>query len=120
MTVETVSFGRPGEWWKPLPLADIPPLVFSEVMRDLDLVVSVDTWRSEVAREVCAAGADLLNDAWGGHDPRLVEVAGAAGVGVVCSHTGGARLAPVRNRPGWVTYPGKKSFHKTVMFTQPQ
>lgn len=41
VTVETVSFGRPGEWWKPLPLADIPPLVFSEVMRDLDLVVSV-------------------------------------------------------------------------------
>ena len=41
VTVETVSFGRPGEWWLPLPLADIPPLVFSEVMRDLDLVVSV-------------------------------------------------------------------------------
>jgi hypothetical protein len=41
VTLETVSLGRPGEWWKPLPLADVPPLVFSEVMRDLDLVVSV-------------------------------------------------------------------------------
>src|SRR5580700_6055797 len=27
-----------------------------------DLVISVDTWRHQVARELCAAGADLLND----------------------------------------------------------
>jgi dihydropteroate synthase len=40
-----------------------------------DLVISADTWRHEVAREVCAAGADLLNDTWGGWDPRLAEVA---------------------------------------------
>src|SRR5436190_3795149 len=33
------------------------------------LVISVDTWRSEVARAVCAEGADVLNDAWGGADP---------------------------------------------------
>ncbi|MGH3431920.1 MAG: dihydropteroate synthase [Thermocrispum sp.] len=53
------------------------------------LVISVDTWRHEVARAVCAAGADLLNDTWGGADPRLAEVAAEFGVGVVCSHTGG-------------------------------
>ena len=29
-----------------------------------DLVISVDTWRAEVGREVCKAGADVLNDAW--------------------------------------------------------
>ncbi|MHA7133967.1 dihydropteroate synthase [Oerskovia turbata] len=55
-----------------------------------DLLVSVDTWRAEVAREAALAGADLINDTWAGHDPRLVEVAGELGVGVVCSHTGGA------------------------------
>jgi dihydropteroate synthase len=60
------------------------------------LVISVDTWRSEVAREVCRAGADLLNDAWGGHDPRLAEVAGEYDVALVCTHTGG--VAP-RTRP---------------------
>jgi len=38
--VETIFFTRRGEW-KPIPLADVPPRVFSEVMRDLDLVVSV-------------------------------------------------------------------------------
>lgn len=67
-----------------------------------DLLVSVDTWRSGVAREVVAAGADLVNDTWAGHDPALVEVAGAAGVGVVCSHTGGA--VP-RTDPYRVEYP---------------
>lgn len=63
-----------------------------------DLLVSVDTWRAGVARAAVDAGADLINDTWAGHDPRLVEVAGAAGVGVVCSHTGGAipRTDPYR------------------------
>lgn len=67
-----------------------------------DLLVSVDTWRSEVARAAVRAGADLVNDTWAGHDPELVEVAGAAGVGVVCSHTGGARP---RTDPWRVAYP---------------
>ncbi|BCX04299.1 MAG: hypothetical protein KatS3mg053_2237 [Candidatus Roseilinea sp.] len=39
-TIETVRFVRRGEW-KLLPLAEIPPRIFSEVMRDIDLVVSV-------------------------------------------------------------------------------
>ena len=42
------------------------------------LVISVDTWRASVGDAVCAAGADLLNDAWGGADPELVDVAAAA------------------------------------------
>lgn len=63
-----------------------------------DLLVSVDTWRAGVARAAIDVGADLINDTWAGHDPALVEVAGAAGVGVVCSHTGGAtpRTDPYR------------------------
>jgi dihydropteroate synthase len=64
--------------------------------RHPDLVISVDTWRAEVAREVCAAGADVLNDAWGGADPGLVDVAAEHDVAVVCTHTGGAA---VRTRP---------------------
>lgn len=67
-----------------------------------DLLVSVDTWRAGVARAAIDAGADLINDTWAGHDPALVEVAGAAGVGVVCSHTGGA--VP-RTDPYRVEYP---------------
>ena len=55
-----------------------------------DLIVSVDTWRAEVGREVCRAGADVLNDAWGGHDPALIEVAAEFGAAYVCTHTNGA------------------------------
>ncbi|MCU0266215.1 MAG: dihydropteroate synthase [Actinomycetia bacterium] len=66
------------------------------------VVISVDTWRAEVARAVCAEGADLVNDAWGGVDPELVEVAAAHGAGYVCTHAGG--LAP-RTRPHRVEYP---------------
>jgi hypothetical protein len=40
LTLEGVEFTRRGEP-RPIPLADVPPRVFSEVMRDLDLVVSV-------------------------------------------------------------------------------
>lgn len=66
-----------------------------------DVVISVDTWRHEVGEVVCAEGADLLNDAWGGHDPLLVEVAAKHGVGIVCTHTGG--VAP-RTRPHRIAY----------------
>ena len=66
-----------------------------------DVVISVDTWRAEVGRVVCAEGADLLNDAWGGHDPELAAVAAAYGVGLVCTHAGGATP---RTRPHRVEY----------------
>jgi len=54
-----------------------------------DLVISVDTWRSEVADELCRLGADVVNDTWSGHDPELAAVAAQHGAGLVCSHTGG-------------------------------
>jgi len=50
------------------------------------VVISVDTWRCEVAGVVARAGADLLNDTWGGVDPRLARVAAAHGMGLVCAH----------------------------------
>jgi dihydropteroate synthase len=65
------------------------------------VVISVDTWRAPVGRAVCEAGADLLNDAWGGADPELVEVAAKYDVGIVCTHTGG--VAP-RTRPHRIEY----------------
>ncbi|WP_225753826.1 dihydropteroate synthase [Actinotalea sp. Marseille-Q4924] len=78
------------------------PLV--RLVRDAfpDLPISVDTWRAEVAEAVVDAGADLINDTWAGHDPRLVEVAGRHGVGIVCSHTGGL---PPRTDPWRPRYP---------------
>ncbi|MEU6663299.1 dihydropteroate synthase [Streptomyces sp. NPDC046821] len=66
-----------------------------------DVVISVDTWRHDVGEAVCEAGADLLNDAWGGVDPKLAEVAARYGKGLVCTHAGGAEP---RTRPHRVTY----------------
>ncbi|MFC9786256.1 dihydropteroate synthase [Rhodococcus sp. NPDC127528] len=66
-----------------------------------DLLISVDTWRGDVARLACPAGADLINDTWAGADPELVAVAADLGAGYVCSHTGGA--VP-RTRPHRVRY----------------
>ncbi|HEU4332056.1 MAG TPA: dihydropteroate synthase [Lapillicoccus sp.] len=76
---------------------------FLERARDAypDLVLSLDTWRSEVARAAASAGVDLVNDTWAGHDPELVQVAGELGAGVVVSHTGGL---PPRTDPVDVSY----------------
>jgi len=40
LTLEVVEFTNKGKW-EPLDLGTVPPLVFSETMRDVDLVVSV-------------------------------------------------------------------------------
>lgn len=65
------------------------------------LVISIDTWRAEVADKLCSLGADLINDTWAGHDPELTAVAAAHGAGLVCSHSGG--LGP-RTDPHRVGY----------------
>jgi len=67
-----------------------------------DVVISVDTWRHEAARAACAAGADLINDSWGGFDEQLAGVAAEFGAGLVCAHVGGQQP---RTRPFRVSYP---------------
>ncbi|OLR90097.1 dihydropteroate synthase [Actinokineospora bangkokensis] len=95
---------RAGSHGEPVDAAEearrVVPFVAAVRERHPDLVISVDTWRHEVGRAVCAAGADLINDTWAGADPRLAEVAAEFGVGIVCSHTGGAapRTDPHRVR----------------------
>jgi len=65
------------------------------------LVISVDTWRAEVADAVLAAGADVVNDAWGGADPEVVDVVAQYDAALVCTHTGGVQ---VRTRPHRIAY----------------
>src|SRR5690625_4547987 len=67
-----------------------------------ELVLSVDTWRSQVAQAAVDAGADLLNDTWAGNDPDVVTVAAKNDVAIVCSHTGGL---PPRTDPFRAYYP---------------
>ncbi|MCS5478886.1 dihydropteroate synthase [Corynebacterium sp. YIM 101645] len=72
------------------------PVIEAVAARHPGVLISVDTWRAEVADLAIHAGAGLVNDTWAGHDPELVEVAGHHGVGYVCSHTGGVEP---RTRP---------------------
>jgi dihydropteroate synthase len=83
-----------------------------EIRRTVDLIaairaahptlpISIDTWRASVAKEALAAGADVINDAWGGVDPDLPVVAAEAGAGLVCTHAGGL---PPRTRPHRMAY----------------
>lgn len=65
------------------------------------LVISVDTWRAEVAEAAISAGADVINDAWGGFDPGVAEVAGKYGSGLVCTHAGGLAPRTVARGPNY-------------------
>ena len=81
----------------------VVPFLVAARDRHPDLVLSLDTWRSAVARVAAEeAGLDIVNDTWQGHDPDLVHVAAAVGAGYVVSHTGGL---PPRTDPVAVTYP---------------
>lgn len=66
-----------------------------------DVVLSLDTWRSEVLAACADAGVDLVNDTWAGADPELVHAAAELGAGYVVSHTGGL---PPRTDPVDVSY----------------
>lgn len=77
------------------------PFIAEVRNRHPDIVISIDTWRAEVADAALAAGADLVNDAWGGWDPEVAEVAASRGAGLVCTHAGSA---PPRTRPFRVEY----------------
>jgi dihydropteroate synthase len=79
----------------------VVPFVAAVRDRHPDIVISVDTWRADVAAQACREGADLINDSWGGYDPKLGEVAAEYGTGFVCSHSGGL---PPRTDPHRVRY----------------
>ncbi len=82
-------------------LRRVVPLV--EALRAAcDVPISVDTTRAEVACRALAAGADLVNDVSGLHDPALAaEVAASPGAGLVVMHAGGQ----LRGRPHRASHP---------------
>ena len=54
---------------------------------DLDIPISVDTYRARVAREAVAAGASMINDVWAlQRDPNMLVVAAETQVPVVLMH----------------------------------
>jgi dihydropteroate synthase len=55
------------------------------------VLVSVDTWKAVVARAAVEAGAAMLNDVSGLHDPAIAAAAASSGAALVVMHT---RAAP--------------------------
>jgi dihydropteroate synthase len=54
-----------------------------------DVPISVDTTKADVAREVLAAGADIINDVSGLSDPEMLAVLRETGGGYCLMHTRG-------------------------------
>jgi dihydropteroate synthase len=89
---ESASTGRP-----PVTVEEeierVVPLV-ERVGDELDVLVSVDTYKPAVARAAIAAGAKIVNDVSGLRDPGLAEVCAQTGAALVVMHT----LAAPRER----------------------
>lgn len=62
-----------------------------EALRDAGAAISVDTFHAEVARAAIAAGAHVVNDTTGVHDPALAEVVASSDATLVITHS---RAAP--------------------------
>jgi dihydropteroate synthase len=72
---------------------------FVEALRaaEPDVLISVDTFRAPVADAAMAAGADVINDVTGLHDPEVLDVVVAREAGYVAMHHGGRpRTRPFR------------------------
>ncbi|MBV9916706.1 MAG: dihydropteroate synthase, partial [Solirubrobacterales bacterium] len=68
----------------------VVPLI-ERLARELGALVSVDTYKPQVARAAIAAGAAIVNDVSGLRDPELADVCAKTGAALVVMHT---RVAP--------------------------
>ena len=66
--------------------------VIEALVRESDIIISVDTYREETARLAVAAGAHIVNDVWGvQREPAIADLAVETGAGLVIMHTGRER-----------------------------
>lgn len=66
--------------------------VVSQLAQQSDVVISVDTFRPEVAAATIAAGASVVNDTTGLSDPRMASVVADSDATIVITHS----IAPPR------------------------
>jgi dihydropteroate synthase len=67
-------------------IARVVPVV-EALRRESDVVISVDTFEPEVARHAIVAGADVINDTTGIHDPALAEAVVDSDATLVITHS---------------------------------
>lgn len=67
-------------------MARILPVIRA-IRKELDVLISVDTFKSEVARAAVEAGAHIINDIWGAtYDPEIAKVAADYKVPIILMH----------------------------------
>jgi len=70
-------------------LARVVPVI-EQLVRRIQIPISIDTSKASVARAAVAAGAEIINDVTGLEgDPEMAEVASSTGVGVCVMHMRG-------------------------------
>lgn len=58
--------------------------VIQALKKELEVPVSVDTWKARVARAAVSAGASVINDVWGlKREPEIAKIAAETGSGLV-------------------------------------
>lgn len=61
--------------------------IIEALSRELDCVISIDTYKAEVAEVALKAGASIINDVWGAkREPRIAEVAANYNVPIILMH----------------------------------
>jgi dihydropteroate synthase len=61
--------------------------IIEAVTKNVDIPVSVDTYKSEVAKQALEAGAHIINDIWGVKaDPEMAKVAAKYDVPIILQH----------------------------------
>jgi dihydropteroate synthase len=61
--------------------------VIKSIKAELDIPVSIDTYKAKTAEEAVKAGADIINDIWGGKkDPDILHVAKTYDVPIILMH----------------------------------
>ncbi|MFS0690814.1 dihydropteroate synthase [Sporosarcina sp. 179-K 8C2 HS] len=61
--------------------------VIEALVRELDCVISIDTYKADVAEAALKAGAKIINDVWGAkREPGIAEVAATYGAPIILMH----------------------------------
>lgn len=61
--------------------------IIKALSKEIDVPISIDTYKSEVAKQAVEAGATIINDVWGAKkDPKIAEVAAAYNVPICLMH----------------------------------
>ncbi|MBN8204073.1 dihydropteroate synthase [Bacillus sp. NTK034] len=79
---------RPG--FDPVPAAEelkrVLPVI-EAISKEVDVPISIDTYKAEVARQAVEAGAHIINDVWGAKaDPQMASVAAETGAPIILMH----------------------------------